>query len=213
MNIYDEIVYEINDLKKSTEWFSIGKTKLKRDIVCFKLGSNSGRKILLQGCIHAREYITSYLLIKMINYLKNFKLIGQIYIIPLSNPDGLDICINGTKNLKKQKDVKRIKTLLQFVDKSLYKANANAVDLNTNFDADWGKGKYNNSLYPWTENFIGFKPNSESEIKAIINFTKIINPDLTLSYHSKGNVIYYGFNGQSRSTKLKQVPYLKIRFK
>ncbi len=209
MNIYNKLVKEIKALQKTTEWFSIGKTALHRDIICFKLGSDSGKKIFIQAGIHAREYITSFLLIEIIKYLKLFQINGQIYIVPLANPDGVDICINGTKNIKNKNKKKFVETLLKYEDKKYYKANANGVDLNTNFDAGWGTGKFNNLLYPATQNFVGYSPNSESETKALINFTKQLNPNLTLSYHSKGEVIYWGFDNQSKETDYEQKKYLK----
>jgi len=209
MDIYKKLLLEIKNLKKTTPNFAIGKSVLGKNITCFKLGNDCGKKIIVQGCIHAREYITAFLLLKVIRYLKNFYFNGQIYIVPLSNPDGVDICINGSKNIKNKKRKKLISGLLKINKKSIYKANANGVDLNTNFDAMWGSGKQNNLLYPDTQNFVGFKPNSESEVKAIINLTNMVNPLLTISYHSKGEVVYYGYNGQSKRTAQLQQKYLQ----
>ena len=70
------------------------------------------------------------------------------------------------------------------------------MDLNTNFDADWGTGSQNVRC-PSTEDFIGFYPESEREVISLINFTRQVRPSLTISYHSKGEVIYYGFEGES----------------
>ena len=81
-------------------------------------------------------------------------------------------------------------------DFTKFKANINLVDLNTNFDASWGNGSQN-VFCPAPENFVGFYPNSEREVQSLINFTKQVKPLLTISYHSKGNVIYYGFENQS----------------
>lgn len=209
MNIYKKLINEIKLLQKTTPWFSIGKTSLNRNIICFKLGSG-GKKIFLQGGIHAREYITSFLLIEIIKYLKLFQFEGEVYIVPLVNVDGVDICINGTKNIKNKKIKQQVSTLLKYNNKSLYKANARGVDLNTNFDACWATGKFNNLLYPDTENFVGFEPNSENETKALINFTKQIKPFLTLSYHSKGEVVFWGYKNQSKETAKLQKKYLDI---
>ena len=210
MNIYERLTSEIKALKKTTPNFVIGKTQLNKDIVCFKLGKGGGKKIIVQGGMHAREYITSFLLIEIIKYLKLFAFCGQVYIIPLINPDGVNILSNGTKNIKNKKCKGLIKSLLKYFPQKTFKANAHGVDLNTNFDAHWGKGKQNNLYYPSAQNFVGFAPNSEKETQALINFTKKVDPFLTLSYHSKGNVIYYGFKGQSKETKLIQKKYLKL---
>jgi g-D-glutamyl-meso-diaminopimelate peptidase len=69
------------------------------------------------------------------------------------------------------------------------------VDLNTNFNADWGNG-INNIFCPSVENFIGFYPESEREVQNLIKTTLKNKPLLTISYHSKGNIIFYGFNNQ-----------------
>ena len=209
MNVFSKLNNQINSLKKSTEWFCIGKSVLGRKIICFKVGNCNGKKIFLQGGIHAREYITSFLLIEIIKYLKLFQFNGTVYIVPLANPDGVDICVNGTKNIKNKKIKELVEELLNYDKKQNYKANARGVDLNTNFDANWGTGKFNNLIYPSCQNFVGFKPNSEPETMALINFTKQINPDLTLSYHSKGELIFWGYNGQSKTTEEKQKKYLK----
>ena len=96
---------------------------------------------------------------------------GCVYFIPLVNPDGVEIVEKG---------------------KPLYKANAREVDLNVNFDADWGKGKYNQK-FKGDANFIGEKPFSEPETIALKEFTLKVKPDMTFSYHSKGEEIYYSF--------------------
>ena len=87
------------------------------------------------------------------------------------NPDGVNIC--------------------EKVD-PLYKANARGVDLNVNFDARWGRGK-SNVRFAGKENFIGEYAFSEPETVALRDFTLKIKPDMTLSYHSKGEEIYFEF--------------------
>ena len=74
----------------------------------------------------------------------------------------------------------------------LYKANGRTVDLNVNFDAHWGTGK-SNTISPSSENYIGKSPFSENESRALRDFTLKIKPDFTISYHSKGEEIYYEF--------------------
>ena len=214
MDDYKKLINEIENLKKTTKYFYIGKTSLNKNITCFILGNNSSnKKIVVQAGIHAREYITSFLIIKIIKYLKNFDFDGQIFFVPLLNPDGVDICVNGEKNIKNKKKKKFVSMMLKYFDKHRFKANVNGVDLNTNFDVCWGGGKLNNRVTPGAENFIGFKPNSENETKAIISLTKKINPFLTLSYHSKGEVIYWGFKNQNRKTKIEQKKYLTTLIK
>ena len=49
------------------------------------------------------------------------------------------------------------------------------------------------------ENYIGNAPFSETETQTLRNFTEEIQPDYTLSYHTKGEEIYWGF-GDSTHT-------------
>lgn len=234
MNDFKLLIKQIKNLKKEVSHFNIGKTELNNNIVCFVVGNNKSKnKIILQGGMHAREYITSFLLIKLIKYLKNFYFDACLYIIPLVNVDGVFICCGGlksgqyfkteqifskisscnTKKNFKNLNVKLTKTQKLFKNKnkygakklakqkietnkynySLIKCNAMGVDLNTNFNALWGMGKNNYKLGPNFENFVGFVPNSEKEVKALENLTTTLKPNLTLSYHSKGEVFYWGF--------------------
>ena len=41
--------------------------------------------------------------------------------------------------------------------------------------------------------FVGYYPDSEREVRMLIDLSYELNPDLTLSYHTKGEVIFYGF--------------------
>ena len=43
------------------------------------------------------------------------------------------------------------------------------------------------------QNYIGPYPNSEKETQYLIKLTEKVKPDLTISYHSKGEEIYYDF--------------------
>ena len=197
---YQELVSKIVQLQdEGLELFNAGKSVLGKNILATHVGSYDGTQILIQAGIHAREYITSLLLVEMARNLHNNDLIqeGGIYFVFLVNPDGAEIVLDGldsipceiTKNYL-------ISANGGSTDFSQYKANVNLVDLNTNFDADWGNGSQN-VFCPSTEDFVGFYLNSEREVLSLINFTLKTKPSLTISYHTKGNVIYYGFEGES----------------
>lgn len=127
--------------------------------------------ILAQYAIHAREYITTYLAMMQVEEFAAFGKRGTVYFVPAVNIDGIAEVLGGYKT---------------------YKANANMVDLNVNFDARWGEGA-KNVREKASENYIGKYPFSESETAALRDFTLIVMPDLTLSYHSKGEEIYWEF--------------------
>lgn len=197
---YQELVQKIVDLQnEGLELFNIGKSTLGKNILATHLGYFDGPQIIIQGGIHAREYISTLLMVEQAKYLNRTGGItkGGIYFVFLTNPDGAEIALDGLRNIPCE--ITRQYLLLANGgnnDFSLFKANVNLVDLNTNFDADWGQGSQNVKC-PNPENFIGFYPNSEREVNNLIDFTNRNKPYLTISYHSKGEVIYYGFSGES----------------
>ena len=197
---YQELINQILQLEEEgLEIFNVGKSTLGKNILATHVGEYSGTQIIVQAGIHSREWITSLLLVEQARYLHNNQLVtnGGIYFVFITNPDGVEIALDGidvvnceiTKNYL-------ISANGGSLDFSRYKANINLVDLNTNFDANWGEGAQN-VFCPAPENFVGFYPNSEREVQNLINLTLKNKPLLTISYHSKGNVIYYGFEGES----------------
>ncbi|MBR6778730.1 MAG: hypothetical protein IKM43_01060 [Clostridia bacterium] len=197
---YQELISNIVQLQEEgLELFNAGKSVLGKNLLATHVGSYDGPQILLQAGIHAREYITTPLLVEMARNLHNNNLVegGGIYFVFITNPDGAEIVLDGIDSVNCQitKDY-LINANGGGTDFSQYKANINLVDLNTNFDANWGQGAQN-VFCPSTEDFVGFYPNSEREVQSLINFTLQTKPVITISYHTKGNVIFYGFEGQS----------------
>ena len=187
-------IYALNRLP-GVDFFTVGYSMLGKPIYGVHLGSYSGKQLLVEGTIHAREWITAPLLCDMVEYYHDKTFAGGMYFVPLSNPDGVSLVLDGPINLP----CERLYTYLVDVvnggstDFGQWKANANAVDLNVNFDALWGKGAQN-VFCPAPGNFVGYYPDSEREVRALQEFTLRVQPNITLSYHTKGNVIYYGFD-------------------
>ena len=175
------------------DFFVAGYSTLGNPIYAVHLGTYEGKQILIEAGIHAREYPSTLVAIGMIEYMTTQTLDGGVYVIPLSNPDGVKIVLDGLDFLTCQK---LREFLLNVNDNNLdfsqWKANAMAVDLNVNFDALWGEGTQN-VFCPAPGNFVGYYPESEREVRALIDFSYRVQPDLTLSLHTKGDVIYYGF--------------------
>ena len=149
----------------------IGHSRKGKPIYYFGAVKERNPKILITGGIHAREYITTLLCLEMLKAFCKSGKGASVYVVPAVNPDGIKIAEN------------------QIID---YKANAVGVDLNVNFDAKWGGGK-KNTFKRGAENFVGAFPFSEPETRALKNFTMLLRPDITLSYHSKGEEIYWNF--------------------
>ena len=149
----------------------IGYSLYGKPIYYFCVEKTAKPVIIATYAIHAREYITAYLALKQINDFISRGERGTVFFLPLVNPDGVKIALNHNP---------------------LYKANGRGVDLNVNFDARWGTGK-KNVFYPAEENYVGKSPFSEPETRALKDFTLAVKPDITLSYHAKGEEIYYEF--------------------
>lgn len=172
----------VKDLALMQGVFSIGKSVLDREIWCIKLGSGYPC-VIVQGGIHGREWITSPLLIRL---AKRLKPTCTFYIIPMVNPDGVEIATGGYSTCGIFREaVERLSG-----DHLTYKANARGVDLNVNFNYLWGLGK-NNVYHPSSENYVSEYFESEPETVALTEFTRKVKPVVSLSYHSKGEVIYW----------------------
>jgi g-D-glutamyl-meso-diaminopimelate peptidase len=167
----------------------IGTSVLSRPIFAMKVGNGSPVGIV-QGGMHAREWLTSLLVLEQ---LKIGVKRGTVWFIPLTNPDGACLCTDGLSSVS---DETRRKNLLKINgnrrDFSAWKANASAVDLNVNFDAHWGFGAQNVHS-PAPANYIGKSPFSEPETVALRDFTLSVRPDYTISYHAWGKEIYWQF--------------------
>ncbi|MGN0961578.1 MAG: M14 family zinc carboxypeptidase [Christensenellales bacterium] len=173
--------------------FLLGQSTLGQDIYGYHLGSYDGNQILIEGGIHAREYPASLVVCGMVEYLSTQELNGGIYVLPLVNPDGARLVLDGVDWVECEKLREYILSVNNgSLDFSQWKADILAVDLNVNFDALWGGGSQN-VFCPSPGNFVGYYPDSEREVREMIDFTYRVSPSLTLSYHTKGEVIYYGF--------------------
>lgn len=170
------------------------------------LGDPSGEnQILIFGAMHAREYITSQVVMRQLcatidalnGYgVKEYKGIPikellkdvTIHFIPMSNPDGVAISQFGLAGIRSEMVQNKIKSMNVY-DYEQWKSNAAGVDLNRNFDADWDS--YVGTSKPSSERYKGISPGSEVESSALIRLTQNCNIKRTISYHTCGAVIYW----------------------
>lgn len=112
---YDDIVNWLLDLTKTypmqTELFSIGTTYEKRSIMAFKVALNreeAKQIVIIEGGIHAREWISSAVVTYLINGLltayksNDVSLLKvaesyEFYFVPVLNPDGYEYSHNVVK--------------------------------------------------------------------------------------------------------------------
>lgn len=185
--------------KIGVETGNIGNSTLSQTIPYIFVGNKKGAKLIVQCAIHAREHITSLFALCLAKHLvATDKVIdGGIYIIPMVNVDGVRLCQEGCDFVEDKNIADNLLAINGSNDFSLWKANARGVDLNVNFDAQWGQGATNTTTAS-SANYIGECPLSEAESRALCQFTMLIKPDATLSYHCKGKEIYWQFNQQGQ---------------
>ena len=188
---------------------SIGKSTLGENIIYIKLGEGN-RKLFINASHHANEWMTSLITMMFIEkYLKLYKnkeiykcrniqeLWNRttIYIVPMVNPDGVNLCLKNTKILNNNLYKNIWGNYINNIED--WKANIRGVDLNLNYPVGWEQAVKNKAkkgiTMPGLRDYPG--PNAESEIetKNIINFTKIFNFDMTISLHSQGQEIYWSY--------------------
>lgn len=194
-------MYTVYDLDRDLETlkgqgakvFTVGYSELGRQIKGVFKGATYGPQLLVQGCIHAREWVTAQLCVLLFE-----RYLGKcgLWCVPMVNPDGAMLVQKGLDSVGNAEIRDFLYGINGGSDFSLWKANARAVDLNVNFPALWGTGR-NNVDHPAPADYIGPYPLSESESRSLAQFTDKINPIYTVSYHARGRVIYYGFDGMN----------------
>lgn len=184
MLYYDELMEKCNALGRVE---IIGRTYLGFPIPLVHIGDGRADTLLV-GSVHAREHITTDLLIELLSRER-----FNVDCIPTLNIDGVMMCLYGIEWLENT----ALKKYLYGVNKgskdfSMWKANARAVDINVNFDAGWGTGA-SNVRYPSYANYIGKEPESEPETRAAANVLRDGKYSQVVCYHSKGEIIYWGY--------------------
>lgn len=188
MNVYLEMrkLYEDYRGKKRI----IGHSAEGRELFAFFAGTDSRPVGISQYAMHAREWITAELAAAQ---LARGVERGGVWFVPLVNPDGALLCTEGAGSVLDRGRREMLLRVNGSEDFSLWKANADCVDLNVNFDARWGTG-LRNLTRPAPENYIGTRPFCAPESAALKNFTYLVRPDYTISWHTKGEEIYWAFH-------------------
>jgi carboxypeptidase T len=176
----------------------IGRSLEGRPLYALKVSNNVGvsepeAQVLFLGCHHAREWISveiPFLLGKYLvqNYLTDSRVRdivdhSEVWIVPLVNPDGLEYSLHVYRYWRKNR-----------------RANDDGsfgVDLNRNYDYQWGCDNQGSSPEPDSAVYRGASPFSEPEAAAVRDLFRRNNFQALISYHSYAQVIYYPW-GYSR---------------
>jgi len=207
---WDQMMDEAKKLRDAyPEWIelaSAGTSVEGRDLLVIRLGKGD-RKILLCGAHHAREYISSSYLMKMVEVyadkadkdepfgdFRPRELLSRvtIVVVPMVNPDGVNLVNNGLQAVSDQEAV----AAMVMVNPSYrhWKANINGVDLNRQYPALWEE-KYDDVGQPASENYKGTASATEPEVQAMMALARSEDFVLSASFHAKGEVIYWADRG------------------
>ena len=191
---------------------SIGKSVMGKDIYALLAGEGDNR-VIYNACHHANEWITGVLLLKFVENLcrafsENDEIYGQkaaeilkystICVIPVVNPDGLDLVTGELKSGEFYRKAKLISSdYPRFSFPSGWKANISGVDLNLQYPAGWEQARENKFkqgiVSPSPCDFVGNFPLSAPESRAMYDFTISFRPSLILAYHTQGRLIYWKY--------------------
>ncbi|TVX92084.1 M14 family metallopeptidase [Paenibacillus agilis] len=189
---------------------SIGKTPYQRNIWAVRVGHGEAN-IFINGAHHGREWITTLLTMTMIEtYAKSYteqthfqgyatkELLDQvsIWFVPMVNPDGVTLQQFGLSAFPKADHAKLIQMNSGSRDFTRWKANAQGIDLNRQYDADWSRIR-GNVKHPSWMNHKGPKPHFAPEVKAIVDFTYRIKPEIAVAYHSSGEILFWYFHNDA----------------
>jgi hypothetical protein len=208
---YNMMVQDIRSLADQypelIQYKIIGYSEYKKPIYAVSLGTGNAT-VFINGSHHAREWISTTLNMYMLEqYAKMYKsnhtfggydvkkVLDEttIWFVPMVNPDGVTLQQVGLKAFP----VKDHASLIRMNDGSSnfkkWKANAKGVDLNRQYDADWKNIKNNFSSPRWS-NHKGYFPEQATETKAMVSFTKEIDPEMAIAYHTSGEILYWNFH-------------------
>jgi carboxypeptidase A len=175
----------------------LGYSYQNRPMKMIRISKQTGnRAVFIEANIHAREWISGATATYFINELlrSTDPVIQEIsrtvdwYIVPISNPDGLEYSRNTNRNWRKTR--------------SPVSATCDGVDPNRNFGYNWLVPDENNNLgastNPCSDTYAGPRAFSEPETLAIENFL-IQNRarfDIFLSFHAYGHLLLFPWGHQ-----------------
>ncbi len=193
----DKVISDVKSLKRNyrsvIETDVIGYSPKGSPIPLIKLG-NGEKKALITAGIHSREYLTISFTMRCVEeyaeaYCSDTGMYGDydmvklldeytLYIVPMSNPDGLDIVTDKQKTLFDD----------SYKDET-YARNANGVNLNRNFPFAWEQ--ITDSQGPELSTYKGAYAASEPETQALMKLCENNSFEWLYSMHLFGNNVYW----------------------
>ncbi|MGG0716504.1 M14 family metallopeptidase [Robertmurraya massiliosenegalensis] len=186
---------------------TIGQSVLGKSIQEIRLG-RGGKKVHLNASFHANEWITTPILLDVLNTfllsltngssirgLSSYPLYDQVdlSIVPMVNPDGVNLVLNGPPSDRRDALIQINKGSSDFTD---WKANIRGVDLNNQFPANWEIEKERKEeKAPAPRDYPGDAPLTEPEAVVMANLASNKRFDRMLALHTQGEEFYWGYEG------------------
>lgn len=219
---YGKMIQDIRELEHTypgiVQVKIIGKSEYGRDLYAIGLGTGPAT-VIINGSHHAREWLTSTLTMYMLEqytyaYVNGTKVGGYdprtildqstIWFVPMVNPDGVTLQQSGLTEFPKSVHAALIGMNDGSRNFKRWKANAKGIDLNRQYEGRWEKSS--SPTRPWYKNFSGTAPVTAAEAKALVAFTRSIDPEMTIAYHSSGRIIFWDFY-QTGSVRTRDLAY------
>ena len=195
---------------------SIGRSVLGRPLWSLRLGAGE-RRVLLNAAHHANEWICTPLLLYFTEELcaaaaagetllgrSAAKLLSEaaLFLVPALNPDGIDLVNGALGQSEALRQAERIAAdYPRFPFPEGWKANIEGVDLNLQYPAGWEIARENKAalgiVSPAPADYVGPRPLSAPESRALYDYTLALAPERTLSFHTQGELIYWRYRGSA----------------
>ena len=192
---------------------SAGQSVLGRPLSLLRFGRGRNA-VFFNASHHANEWITTPLLLRFLERLCAAFAAGQavggvnagelaerstLCLLPLVNPDGVDLVTGELTTEDRAYGEALAMNGGQAGFPENWKANIRGVDLNLQYPAGWEDArriKFSQGYTkPGPRDYVGSAPLTEPESRAVYDYS-LRNPfDLTLSYHTQGQVIYWKYDG------------------
>ncbi len=210
----DTVYLEMNRLAGTYPFVTLseyGRSVLGRPLLYICAGTGA-RRVWINASHHANEWITTMVLLKFMNELfekaqtggeisgfdaKTLLRNARLCFMPLVNPDGVDLVLGKLDQIEVA-DARKVANNYPFIPfPSGWKANLRGIDLNLQYPANWEKAKEikfaQGFTSPAPRDYVGPAPLVAPESRTLAAFTQAGSPDVTLSLHTQGEVIYWRF--------------------
>lgn len=215
----DDALFKIRNSCPKVRVFGIGKSLLSRPITAAAIGNvRQNHATLFTAGFHGQEWLTTLLMIRFLDDLANHinnpcgffgadvkKALCQsgLVIVPLVNPDGVEIAVNGAKTAGVYSGSVE-KMLERYGGK--WQANAAGIDINHNFNAGFSELKKiereNGIDSPGPGKYGGERAHSEPETRAIVKLCSSFWFKRAFAFHSQGEEIFYSYGEHTPARSL-----------